>query len=162
MASARRWIGSGMVAEKRTVWRRDGKLGEDAANVGHKAHVEHPIGLVEHEGLDGPQVDELLAHQVDQPARSGDEDLDALAQGDRLGPLADAAIDHRMPLAGKTAVRPEALADLDGQFPGRGEHENADGAGERCEARGEGRGRGVWARRCRMGSAKAAVLPVPV
>ena len=41
-----------MVAEKKSVWPLGGQVLEDAADVGEEAHVEHAVGLVEHEDLE--------------------------------------------------------------------------------------------------------------
>ena len=43
---------------------------EDLADVVDEAHVEHAVGLVEHEDLDLAQVDGLLLHVVEQAARA--------------------------------------------------------------------------------------------
>jgi hypothetical protein len=132
------------------------QLGYDAANVGHESHVEHPVGFIQHENLNGTQVDESLVHQVKQPAGRGNEDVNALLQGPRLSVLTDAAEDHRLPNRGVAAIRPKALADLGGQFPrGRedqdanrpasslwsrlGSHQSVQGGkGERCRLAGAG------------------------
>ena len=102
------------------------QLGNDAANVGHESHVEHPVGFVQHENLDGAQVDESLVHQVKQPAGRGNEDIDALLQGPRLSVLADAAEDHRLPNRRVATIRPKALADLGGQLPRGREDQDAN------------------------------------
>ena len=73
-----------------------GQQGEDALDVGDEAHVEHAVGFVEHQHLDLRQVDRLLLDVVEQPARRGDDDLDAAAQLGLLRADVDAAIDaHR-------------------------------------------------------------------
>jgi hypothetical protein len=41
-----------MVAEKNRVWRLLRQHPHDPAHVGQEAHVEHAVGLVEHEDLD--------------------------------------------------------------------------------------------------------------
>ena len=56
--------------------RRD--LGDDAAQIVDKAHVEHPVGLVEDQHLDVGQIDEALLHEVEQPPGRGDQDVDAV------------------------------------------------------------------------------------
>jgi len=57
-------IGGGMVAEKKSVWRFF-QLGDHAAHVREEAHVEHPVGFVEHEDLHVAQVDIASVHQVE-------------------------------------------------------------------------------------------------
>ena len=95
-----------------------GQLGDDPANVGHEAHIEHAVRFVQDEDLDSAQVDEPLVHQVEQPAGRGNEDIDAPLQGSRLRVLADTAEDHRFTEAGVQSIRPKAVADLRSQFPG--------------------------------------------
>ncbi len=51
-----------------------------ALDVGNEPHVEHAVGLVEHEGLDARKVDVALLLMVEQAARRGDEDVDAALQ----------------------------------------------------------------------------------
>jgi hypothetical protein len=55
-----------------------------------------------------------LLHQVEQPARRRDENLDATLQVADLRPLADAAEDDGMSQARMPAVGSKALADLRG------------------------------------------------
>ena len=73
-------ISSGKVAEKSRFCRLRRQQREDAADVVDEAHVEHAVGLVEHEDLDLAQVDGLLLHVVEQAPGRGDEDVDAAAQ----------------------------------------------------------------------------------
>ena len=148
-------ISFGMVAEKNRVCRFAGIVRDDAADRDEEAEVEHLVGLVEHQHLDLVEPDGAVAEVVDQAAGGGDEHVDAA--GDRAD-LARASARRRTPAptrdAGVAAIGAEALGDLAGQFAGRGEHQRAAGAGA---------GRRLPApRRCRIGRAKAAVLPVPV
>ncbi len=69
------------VAENIRFWRRFGQQLDDPLDVGQEAHVEHPVGLVEDEDLDLAEVGDLLADEVEQAARRGDEDLDARRAG---------------------------------------------------------------------------------
>ena len=66
------------VAEKSIVWRFAGSAAQDLLDLRAEAHVEHPVGLVEHEDRDVLDRDEAAVHQVLQPARRGDDDLRAL------------------------------------------------------------------------------------
>ena len=72
-----RTTSSGIVAEKSSVWRVGGQRRDDAPHVGPEAHVHHAVGFVEHEQLDAAQVGVLLPHVIHQPARRGDDDVDA-------------------------------------------------------------------------------------
>ena len=55
-------------------------LGDDAIDLRREAHVEHAVGLVEHEHLEIVEDDVLALEVVDQPARRRDDDVDAGAQ----------------------------------------------------------------------------------
>ena len=85
---------------------------DDAANVGQETHVEHAIGLVEHEDLDVPQVDGALLRMIEEPARRRDDDVDAAPQLVDLRVDADAAVDHGGLQRQVLAVSPDAFADL--------------------------------------------------
>ena len=95
-------------------------------NVMNEAHVEHPVGFVEHEILDVPQVKVPLTDQVEQAARRGDQNIDTPDQPLGLRILVDAAENHRVRQAGMAAIGGEALRDLNRQLPGWREHEAPD------------------------------------
>ena len=78
------------------------------------------------------KVDEALLHQVQQAARRGDEDIDAVLQRSHLRALIHAAEDADMPQAGVPAVGGEAGADLRGELASRAKHQ---GAGSSCRGR---------------------------
>ncbi len=119
-----------------------------------EAEVEHLVGLVEDENLDAFQRQGATVDQVDQPARRGDEDVDARRQGPLLAADVHAAEHDGVGVAQMAAVIRERLGDLAGELAGRRQHEHAAAA-----ARGA-----VRAEReaVQIGRAKAAVLPVPV
>ena len=131
--------------------------GEDLLDVGQEAHVEHPVGLVEDEDLDLAEVRDPLADEVEQAARRRDEDLDPAAEGLDLGIHRDAAVDDRRAERDRAAVGPDALVDLHRELARRDEDQDADRVAGRRE-----RGVRVLRSRSRIGSVKAAVLPVPV
>ena len=133
-----------------------GDLGDDPPQIVDKAHVEHPVGLVEDQHLDVREVHEALLHQVQQPPRGGDQNVHALVQCGHLRPLADAAVDYGLPHGGMAAVGLETLADLQGQFARGGEHQGAYLAAAPATRHS------TRLSRCKVGRAKAAVLPVPV
>ena len=137
-----------------------GQEREDALDVADEAHVEHPVGLVEHEDLDPRQVEVALALMVEQAAGRGDEDVDAALQLRGLRADADAAEhDHRRKLR-VLAVGAHALLDLRRELARRREDQRADRLP--AAARRAARRRGAEASRCSIGSTKPAVLPVPV
>ena len=69
------------------------RLAHNAADGGQKAHVEHAVGLVEHQHLDLVQVASALLDQIDQTARRGDQDVAAVLERRGLGLVAHAAHD---------------------------------------------------------------------
>ena len=64
-----------MVAENRPRLRRLGHQVQDAGHVLDKAHIQHPVGLVQHHGLHLIQAHGAPLHMVHQPSRSGHHDL---------------------------------------------------------------------------------------
>ena len=115
-------MSSGMVAEKKSVWRLRRQMLEDAPDVGQEAHVAHAVGLVQHQHFDAGEVDLAIADQVEQAARTGDDDLGAAAQRFDLGRLAHAAIDGDAAHLHALAQRDARLGDLFGQLA-RGRHD---------------------------------------
>ena len=96
---------------------------QDKAQIGDKAHIEHAVGLVDHQHLDLFEAVDLLLEIVDQPARRADDDIGAVPQGVALLHVIHAAIDC---LDGKTAMSAQELGvllDLHHQFPGRGKNQ---------------------------------------
>ena len=102
-----------------------------------------------------PELDVAALDQVEQAAGRGDQDVDAARQGLDLAAIAQAADDGAEAQAEAAAVGVEAAGDLDRELAGRRQH-------ERTRALGLRRARLDAARCCSTGSAKAAVLPVPV
>ena len=116
----------GMVAENSTAWRVSGVCVEQRLDVLDEAHVEHLVGLVEHDGLELVQAQRAAVHEVDGAARGGDDDVDALLQ--RLPLRADgrAAVDGgdagTATAVEAGAVAGDGLGDLQRQLTGGGEH----------------------------------------
>jgi hypothetical protein len=97
---------------------------QHAPDVVDEAHVEHAVGLVEHEDLDVRQVDRALADVVEQAARRGDDDVDAAAQVVDLRIDVDAAEDQRrLELRQVAAVGAHRGLDLRRQLARRHEHQ---------------------------------------
>ena len=67
----------------------------------------------------------LLLDEIEQAARRGDEDVDAVAHRLDLADLADAAEDDGLAIAEMAAIGLEALADLDREFARRREDQRA-------------------------------------
>ena len=83
---------------------------DDLLDVRQEAHVEHPVRLVEHEDLDLAEVGDLLADEVEQPARRRDEDLDAGAERLDLRVHRDAAVDDGRSGAAPSGRRSRTLS----------------------------------------------------
>ena len=155
MAPASDAISFGMVAEKNSVCRcgRDGA--DDLADRHDEAEVEHVVGLVQHQDLDAAELHGAVLHVVEQPAGRGDQHVDAARHRLGLPALRHAAEHQRGADAGMAAIGAEAFGDLAGQLARRAQNQHA-------AARAASAGRLSAISRCRIGSAKAAVLPVPV
>jgi hypothetical protein len=91
---------------------------EDPADVGREPHVEHPVRFVQHQHLELGAVDVSPTHVVEQPPRSGDDDIDAAPQRARLGLHADTAVDGHRLHAQVTPVRSGAFQHLLRQLAG--------------------------------------------
>ncbi|KAF5049970.1 hypothetical protein DSECCO2_434260 [anaerobic digester metagenome] len=100
------------------------QLGHDAAQIGQEAHVEHAVGLVQNQCVHVGQVDETAVQQVEQASRTGHQDAGLGGRLD-LGRLAHPAEDRGATDARLLAQGDERLVNLQGQFAGRGQNENA-------------------------------------
>ena len=131
------------------------KLGDDLPDVVDEAHVEHAVGFVEHEHLDAGEPQRVALDQVEQAARRGDQHVDAVAAASAPGrPSGRRRWRARTGCAGAGRRRGSC----------RGSGRTVRGSGS-APARGRSCGCGrtrLAARWLRIGSAKAAVLPVPV
>ena len=94
-----------------------------------EAHVEHPVGLVEHDEAGLVEHDRAVVHQVGEPARRRDDDVDAAGEGADLGAPRHAAEDEEGGKPGAAGHRPEACLDLDREFAGRREDQRPAGLG---------------------------------
>ena len=153
-APARRTMFASSVAEKSSVWRAAGMRGDDGLEVVLEAHVEHAVGLVQHQHLQAREVDAARLHLVEEASRGGDEDVDAGLQEAVLRRVGHAAHDrHRLQARQVAAVGLGGLGDLHGELARGHEHQHARAAaGAGCASVSS----------CSAGSMKAAVLPLPV
>ena len=94
----------------------------------NEPHIEHTVGFVEHETLDGIERHESLSDQVEQAAGRGDQGIHARFQGIGLRPLVHASNDHSMTQSGIFTVIAETVRNLDGEFPRRREDQRPDRA----------------------------------
>jgi len=95
------------------------KQREDAPDVVDESHVEHPVAFVEHQDLHLAQVDRLLLHMVEQPARRSDQDVHAAAQRVDLRLHADPAVHQGRFQVHVLAIGADAFFHLRGELPGR-------------------------------------------
>ena len=95
------------------------QLGADFLDVGDEAHVEHAVGLVDHQQLAVGEHDLAAAEQVHQPARGGDQHVDALFERLHLIAHLNAADQQRHRERVVFAVFLEILGDLHRQLAGR-------------------------------------------
>ena len=122
MAILRIW--DGMVAENRATCLSAGRVGEDRLDVLGEAHLQHLVGLVEHQEPQLGEVEGALLQVVHDPAGGADDDLDAAAQGAQLDAVGLAAVDRQHVQAGQVrAVAGEGLADLERELAGRAQHQ---------------------------------------
>ena len=98
---------------------------EHLADVADESHVEHAIGLVEHQDLDAGEIDVALADVVEQASGGGHQDVHWLAQGLDLGFDADAAEHHHAGDRQMASVGVHRLLDLGRQLAGRGQDQAA-------------------------------------
>jgi hypothetical protein len=100
------------------------QLADDLPDVPDEAHVEHAVGLVEHQMLGPAQVNAALLHEIEKPARRCDQNVDAALHGLGLHPLADAAHHNGMTESAVAAIRLDAVGDLIGKFARRRENQS--------------------------------------
>ena len=100
------------------------RLAHNTANGGQKAHVEHAVGLVEHQHLDLVQVASALLDQIDQTARRGDQDVAAVLERRGLRLVAHAAHDGHGNMARDVGDLARDLVDLLGELARGGDDEH--------------------------------------
>lgn len=84
-----------------------------------EAHVEHPVGFIEHQDFNVGKVDTALARQVEQTTGASDQHVYTAGHGLNLRVHANAAEDAGADELQVTGVELEALVDLCGEFAGR-------------------------------------------
>jgi len=98
---------------------------DDAADGVDEAHVEHPIGFVQHQALYCAEVECALLDQVEQAARCSNQQVAAAVQGTDLRLQADTAEHDDCAQSGELTVAACALSDLSRQFTCRCQNERA-------------------------------------
>ena len=99
--------------------------GDDAFDVGQKAHVEHTINLIQHEMGEVGQMEIPLLHEVEKSSRRGDEDIDSTFDLFPLMAIAHAAVDQSNAQATVFGEFLQRTGDLIGEFASRFEDQGA-------------------------------------
>jgi len=97
---------------------REGQLLADALDVGNEAHVEHTIGLVDHQNLDAVQKQLAALEMVEQPAGGRDHHIGAAIELAVLIVIGHAADQKRHGQLMALAEDLEMLGDLGGKLAG--------------------------------------------
>ena len=112
-----------------------GRQRNDALDVGQEPHVEHLVGLVQHESLDGAKVQVTLLDEVEQAPWRADHDVDAGLERLDLWFVRATAVDGQHPGAARLARVPDLAGDLHGELA-RGDDDErlgvADGSWSGC------------------------------
>ena len=103
-------------------------LGDEPVDGRAEAHVEHPVGLVEHERLDLVELERPALEQVLEPPGGGYEDVGALRVAGLLLE-ADAAVDGGHAELANPRQRAQLVDDLAGQLARGGEDQGRRPAG---------------------------------
>ncbi len=99
------------VAEKSSVWRFERCHLHDPVHDWAKAHVEHPVRLVEDEQADPPQRHLAALDEIEQASGRGDEDVRSCRQT-RLLDDSGAAVDGRYREGARVRDRAQVFDDL--------------------------------------------------
>ena len=154
-------IGPGIVAGEEHRLTLVGDHAHEAFDVGEESQVEHFVGLVEDENAHLAQDQVRLVGEVEQATRGADDNVDALLECRDLRLVRTAAVDGQNL---ETAVAdPEVLAgvlevagNLDAQLAGGNDDQSAGRAVENSLPFS------AVTMRCRSGTPKPKVLPIPV
>ena len=96
---------------------------DNFADILHKAHLQHFVGLVQHHGVNPVQFERAAVHVVQQPPRGGHHDLGLAPEPGKLFVHGLAAVNAGNPdlwdILGQFG---QLVGDLLGQFPGGTEH----------------------------------------
>ena len=85
---------------------------ENAAHVGQKTHVEHPIDFIEHENVHRFQSRRTLFEQIEQTSRRRDENIDAALELFALFSVANAAVHETDSQVSEAAIIAKCGFDL--------------------------------------------------
>ena len=111
--------GHGGGEEKRLPFFR--QKGDDLFHIVNEAHIQHPVGFVQHKNFDFGQADKALTDQVVQTARRGHQNLHAPLELLHLGLLPHAAENNAGAQRQLFAIGHKVFLNLQSQLPGRGQ-----------------------------------------
>ena len=101
-----------------------GGVGQDAFNILGEAHLQHLVGLVEHQVVQVREVEGAALEVIDHPARGAHHDLGSAPQSGELHDVGLAAVDRQhVDLGQMRGVAAEGLGHLQCQFPGGRQHQ---------------------------------------
>lgn len=95
----------------------------DPPQVGEKAHVEHTVGLVHHQGFHSREIDCSAVDVIKEAPRAGDDDRHSGSERPDLRVNAHPAVDGNAAKAGVAPQGADRLVDLVGEFASRGKDE---------------------------------------
>ncbi len=98
---------------------------EDPLDIGDEAHVEHPVGLVDDHDLHAGEQQLAALEMVEQPARCGDQHVNAAVDELILFLEADAADQQRLGQLHMLGVGVKVFGHLGGEFAGGAQHQAA-------------------------------------
>jgi hypothetical protein len=102
------------------------RRGQDRVHVLGEAHIEHLVGLVQHDGRDAREVEGAAADVVEDAARGADDHVSSAADGPRLVGEPGPAVHRDDADAERLAVSGHGRRHLHGEFPRRGEDQYGD------------------------------------
>ncbi len=109
------------------------RAAEDRLDVDDEAHVEHPVGLVEDDGVDAVEEQLAASDEVEHAARRADHDLRAALEGVDLAVHARAAVDGDGAHATEAADPRDLVLHLDAELAGRGQDQRLDVGARRLD-----------------------------
>ena len=104
-----------------------GQRVDDLADGGQETHVQHAVGFVQHQELQPGEIRAPLAHQIQQAARTGDDDIRGGTQGLDLRLLAHSAEDGGHTHRQMAGISPHVVMNLHHQFARGGQHQHPGG-----------------------------------
>lgn len=150
-------ISGGMVAEKKSVCFFWGSHLSIFFTSWIKPISSNPVGFVQDKNFQMIGGDQPLVVEINEPARSGYQDIHPPLQRLGLGGLTHAAENDGVAQLQILAVGRKALSNLDGQLAGRGEDQSTDrtaGGGRGGQPLENGGGKGAGFARASLGTAQ--------